>query len=305
MREYQSPCLVRSIHKVHQMRCLCLIALLALSPSSFAQDADYSLPQTAQDIQHRLGLIAQTPDDAAKLAHADTLHTLIVDAVNAVGSFDYAFEEIKNMGILTSPDKAFRLFNWNVSLADESHQYHCIILFDKSEGFRWEELIEAPANTPNLDKKFLTQNNWLGCLYYEIIPVKVRRKTKYTLLGWDGHTRQSTRKIIDVLDLDRGQIRFGANIFKGPKGNVKRHILEYSSEVMVSAKFEAKGERIVMDHLEPHDPNLTGIFAYYGPDMTFDAFVWEKNKWVWYRDVEARLNRGDIKAPYNDPRKRN
>lgn len=286
------------------MRSLLLTALLFASTLLSAQD-ESSLPLIAQEIQERLNAIATSSDDAVKTAHGDTLHTLVVDAVNAEGSFDYAFEEIQNMGILTSPDQAFRLFNWNVSLSDETHRYYCIILFGKKEGYRWVELQQGAANTPNVTKKFLTAENWLGCLYYEIIPVKIRRKTKYTLLGWDGHTRQSTRKIIEVLDLDRGQVRFGANIFKMPKGNVKRHILEYSSDVMVSAKFEEKDDRIVMDHLEPRDPNLKGIWAYYGPDMSFDAFVWEKNKWVWYRDVEARLNRGDIKAPYNDPRKRN
>lgn len=294
----------------HVMRPLLLFALLfgctcvAISQSKPSEEDLELLAQYETDIEARLAQLNNGQTDDTRLAHADTLHQLIVDAVNTRGSFEYPFEGISRMGILTSPDAAFRLFNWNVSLLDETHKYYCILLYGEEQQYNWVELQAMEREAPGVERKVLNEEKWLGCLYYEIIPIKVRRKTKYTLLGWDGHNKQSTRKIIEVLGLDDGNVRFGANVFKTEKGSAKRHLLEYSSEVMVSCKYDAKGDRIVMDHLEPQDPVMKGVFAYYGPDLTFDAYVWEKGKWVYYRDVDVRMGRDAIQGPYNDPQKR-
>ena len=45
---------------------------------------------------------------------------------------------------------------------------------------------------------------------------------------------------------------------------------------------------IVFDHLSPRSDSQKGQFQYYGPDMSFDAFVFEKGKWTYKKDVDAR-----------------
>jgi len=90
-------------------------------------------------------------------------------------------------------------------------------------------------------------------------------------------------------------------------------VLEYADAVQVSLRYqaEAKGrdgheQRLVFDHLAPREPHLTGISAYYGPDMTFDAYVPQKKgaPWVLQENVPA-IQTLSKDRPFVDPRSRN
>ena len=48
------------------------------------------------------------------------------------GSFDYPFENLNNMSILTSPDK-FRIYNWVVPKEDGSFEYFAYLQLYKKE----------------------------------------------------------------------------------------------------------------------------------------------------------------------------
>lgn len=281
------------------MRFTIPLLFLVFSHSLIAQSD--ALLQYEADINRYLTAIQEATSDDDRFAIGDSLRETIIDAVNQEGSFDHPFASVKGMGILTSPDKAFRLFNWNIPRNDETHRYFAIVLFGEDEGYRWIELQDQEKEASGVDKKYLTPEKWMGCLYYEIIPMKDKKTKRYTLIGWDGYRKQSTRKIIDVVSFTGGKVRFGANVFKGGKGSKKRVILEYSSEVMVSCKYNKKEKRIVMDHLAPRDPSLTGVYTYYGPDMTFDAYNLEKGKWVLERNVDVRLKRKELSGPFKDP----
>ena len=47
------------------------------------------------------------------------------------GSFDYPFENLDNMSILTSPDDKFRIYNWVVPKEDGSFEYFAYLQFYK------------------------------------------------------------------------------------------------------------------------------------------------------------------------------
>ena len=113
--------------------------------------------------------------------------------------------------------------------------------------------------------------------------------------------RSVTRKIIDVLSFQGDKIRLGAPMFKTDKGTKKRYIIHYSSEVMVSLKYYKKQKRIVFDHVAPRDPMMTGVYAYYGPDMSFDCFNLIKGKWVMESNIDVTNGKSD--KPYFDPKK--
>jgi hypothetical protein len=49
--------------------------------------------------------------------------------------------------------------------------------------------------------------------------------------------------------------------------------------------YEPHRKRIMMDHLSPESPALKNFRSYYVPDMSYDAFVYEKKKWVLKEDV--------------------
>lgn len=278
-----------------------ICGLMALC--SFSQQE--SLVLLEKRMQEQIAVM-QTGEEDKRLTASDSLHTLMIEALNSNGCFEYPFDSLQ-MGTLRSPDDAFRLFNWNVPFDDQTHKYHCFVLTkeEKTGIYNWTEFQQFKRPIDKVNVKYLTPEKWLGCLYYDIIPMNKSKKRKrskkntYTLLGWDGNDKYSTKKIIEVMTISNGDIRLGAPIFKNTEGSPKRVILEYSSEVMVSLKYHPKQKRIIYDHLAPRDPIMTGVYSYYGPDMTFDAFNLHKGKWVFDENVDIRLGRDN--RPFNDP----
>jgi hypothetical protein len=140
-------------------------------------------------------------------------------------------------------------------------------------------------------------------LYYKIIPVKVKRKKYYTLLGGDKNDKLTSKRIIDVLYfIPDGSPRFGADLFKLEKRSPKRVIFEYSAQAIMSVKYNEETKQIVFDHLSPAQPNFEGQYQYYGPDFSFDALEFNKGKWVYIPDVDARNGKSNKDNQYKDPK---
>jgi hypothetical protein len=113
----------------------------------------------------------------------------------------------------------------------------------------------------------------------------------YTLIGWDGNDKLTTRKFIDALYFKSdGSPVFGKDIFRFSRKNPKRLMFEYSSEVSMSLKYVERKNQIVYSHLAAREEGgvLDGQFQYYGPDGSFDALELRKDKWVTVEDIDAR-----------------
>lgn len=281
--------------------CLTFIALL-VSCSLVAQS---NLELLELRIVHLQEKMASTRNDEAMRAYDDSLRTTVIEVLNSTDSFDYPFSKVKSMSILKPEDESFRLFNWNIPMMDQTHYYHCFMLqvTDEKKGiYNWIEFTDATDFNASVSSKYLTPEKWQGALYYDIIELKKGKKTYYTLLGWDGADGLVNRKVIEVLQFNGGKIRLGAPIFKMEKGNPKRFELVYANEVMTSLKFDAKEKRIVFDHLSARAAGLEGNPAFMGPDLSFDAFVMEKGKWVYASDIDVTLGKDFNKKPFFDPR---
>lgn len=282
---------------------LLLLFASAYVGSAFGQS---NLEQLENNIVRYQLTMSKLRDDDQMRAYNDSLRTTIIAVLNSEGAFDYPFSKVKSMSILKPESKAFRLFNWNIPLMDQTHDYACFILIptDVKKGiYNWVEFENKTPFNANVSQKYLTPEKWQGALYYNIIELKKGKKIYYTLLGWDGADALINRKVIEVLQFNGDKIRLGAPIFKMERANPKRYELAYADEVMVSLKFDEKEDRIVFDHLSPRSPGLEGNPAFMGPDLTFDAFIMEKGKWVFATDVYVTLGKEQSKRPYIDPRK--
>jgi len=60
--------------------------------------------------------------------------------------------------------------------------------------------------------------------------------------------------------------------------------------------YEPDRKRIMMDHLSPEAPSMKNFRAFYVPDLSYDAFVIDGNRWVLQEDVIG-VN------PHNDQKK--
>ncbi|MCB0792153.1 MAG: hypothetical protein H6595_12430 [Flavobacteriales bacterium] len=206
------------------------------------------------------------------------------------------------MGIVEPPDKAFRLFTWNVPREDGSHRFEGFLLLDRRKGPLLIELTDRTKAIGPPENVELEPDHWYGAIYYGVVPQKRGGKTYYTLLGWKGYSKVETRKVIDVLRFRGDAPRFGAPLFD--EGGVKkqRRVFAYSFQASMSLRYDPNTQRIVFDHLSPVRADMEGQPSFYGPDLSYDAYFWDKGTWTYQRDVDARGNEGE-KRPWNAPPK--
>lgn len=210
-------------------------------------------------------------------------------------SFYYPFDSLKNdVSILINKDKTFRIITWNLPKNDGTHLYYGFIQNwykpskeDKKE-FQFYVLNDVSETLKNSPETYVgSPQKWFGMLYYQLI----ESKDYWILLGWDGNEKLIQRKFIDVLYFKKdGTPVFGKDVFKVPKKNPKRIMFQYSTDVVMTLRYEERKNAIVFSHLSPEsdDPYMKEQYQFYGPDGSFDAFVKEKDKWKLVEDIDIR-----------------
>ena len=213
------------------------------------------------------------------------------------GAFTHTFTKLKTVAIIDSPDKLVRLVNWNLEYNDLSYAYAAFVMKFESEDepIKIIELVDKLDPYTVKPEGIIDAKNWYGALYYKIIPVELNNNIEYTLLGWDGGTSGSNFKIIDVLTFTANTAKLGSPLFVKKTTTSKRIIFEYSDKSTMSLKYDDKNKRIVYDHLSPESASLAGVFSYYVPDFSYDAYIWKDDKWVLEEDVIAVNSLGDNK----------
>jgi hypothetical protein len=265
-----------------------------------------SLEETETAVSALHAKLAKIDNNEQGDSICDQMRNLIIESFNEPTVFDYPFDKWQFCKIV-SKDHRIRLINWNLPYIDGTHKYFCFVLVwnEKQKSFTWTELFDQQREIEKIENKYLTSEKWFGSLYYEIIPMdKKGRGDTYTLLGWDGKDKLTTRKVIDAITILGNKLRFGAGIYLTDDGTRKRMILEYSDEVSASVKYHPKKEAIVIDHLSPKNPLMTGIYADYGPDGSYDLLLLKKGKWEFIENVDISdfVNGND--KPFRDPRVR-
>ena len=197
-------------------------------------------------------------------------------------------DSIPHFGVIESPDKALTIYNWNLIDDFGSFEYFAFIDLGEKGIITPLDLSERMQNP--LNKKCKT-SEWYGALYYEVIPTKIKKEgTYYVLLGWDGKSPHGTRKVIDVFyyDEELSNWFFGKTIFGPPFRDQTRYFIEYSSEVVVSLKYHKDASKIIFDHVVPPNKGLDGVYDFYAPDLSFDAFEFRKDFWYLVQNVDVR-----------------
>lgn len=272
--------------------------------------------QFYEDTLKKLGLVIRNGEnERVKFEASERFSDLLEDALLLKRSFDYPFDSLNTIARLVSPDKRFRIFNWVISKSNGTYEYFCFLQSynDKKDKYEVFKLIDKNIEITTPEFQTLDVENWYGALYYKIILVKNEDVCYYTLLGWNGNDGISFKKIIEVLTFRAGNRPFfGALIFRKGKEKPKRIIFEYSSKAIMNLKYEKqqyqlkkrlskpkngkrfenveiKKDMILFDRLVPLNQSLEGLKQYYVPETNIlDAFVFEKGKWVFFEDIDAR-----------------
>lgn len=222
----------------------------------------------------------------------DSINSELKKRMRAMLDIDEAFGRNYDslpMSRVDAPDQRFRLFTWNVPRENGTHLFEGFLLVNEPKVQTLFELRDMSHAIPAPEVPELGAEKWYGALYYEVVPVTKGGTTYYTLLGWKGHDRIETRKVIEVLSFKGGKPRFGAPLF-GTSGRkrIMRRVFGYSFQASMMLRYEPSIKAIVFDHLSPSRPDMAGQPAYYGPDMVQDAYFWYRGHWFFQSDVDLR-----------------
>lgn len=232
-----------------------LLALLGLclAWSSQATDVDTVDLKDAELMMKGLVLeVLQNKNLEVRQDASNQLATLLEKALNQKGSFEYPFDKVQGVSILTTDDQAVRIFTWQLYIDKDHYQYLGFIqtkdgkvypLKDKSDDMR---TVEFSSFKPSY---------WYGALYYHQETFKHDGKPAYLLFGYDAYDFYNRRKLLDVLYFDAsGRPRFGKTVLemkdgRGQMRQVKRFVMEYSASVNVTLNYDDEAGMVVFDHL--------------------------------------------------------
>jgi hypothetical protein len=248
-------------------------------------------------------MLQRGPDDSARIAANRIFNKQLYDALSEPTSFTRNFDSLPNLSVQKSPDNKLRIYTWTLQSKDGSQYtfYGYLQVKDKKGELKLYTLQDSTQSIIKPESEKLRTENWYGCIYYKIIPVKRSGKTYYTLLGWKAVNDISSKKLIDVLYFDRDIPKFGYSLFKKGKVFRNRILFTYLAQITMSLRYEERKKMIVFDHLTDDggkDGSLPG-----GPDGTYDAFKFKRGRWILLNDIDIRSSwkpRKDVPKPFGE-----
>lgn len=244
---------------------------------------------------------------AKRQAACDTFLAALKNYVSTEEGFDDPLKSVTSMMRLDYEDE-FRIYTWQMPDADFKYVKYGLVAANTRKGIVVTVLKDESRTLMEPEYKTLKPENWYGAIYYKLIPVGKKRNPTFTLLGF-APDETVNRKVVDVIEIDnRGRAKFGAKVFhfdefmdKTYRKAPLRIILSYGGKYAASVRWNEDKEMIIMDHLSPPDVKLKGVYSTYGPDMSYDALIWERNWWYLQTEVKFDSRQNIPIVPPNKP----
>lgn len=273
------------------MKKTLFIFLLFTSQKVFSQDISQKVLQEYEDTLSTLAYtIMHGETETIRLEANRGFYSEILEVLKYKNSYYYPFDSLKSISILQPDDQSFRLFNWIIRKDDGGIKYQAFIVLPSVKNKK-NVIIQIQDKSDyhsDFENQIFNQNNWYGALYYKIISPKKKNNKYYTLLAWDGNSKKSVKKIIDILEIKENEVYFGKNIFLKNNQKSNRVLVEYNSKTSVSVNYDKDQKRIIFDHLVPLKENQEGFKAFYVPDGSYDCYQYKNGKWIFIQDIDAR-----------------
>ncbi len=270
------------------------IFLLFFSQNIFSQDLSQKVLQEYEDT---LSILAHTimygENETIRLQANKGFISELLEVLKYKNSYSYPFDSLKSISILQPDDHSFRLFNWIIRKDDGGIKYQAYIVLPSVQKKK-NLIIQIQENSNShldFENQIFNQDNWYGALYYKIISPKKKNNKYYTLLAWDGNSKNSVKKIIDILEIKEQKVYFGKNIFIKNNKKSKRVELEYNSKTSVSVNYDESTKKIIFDHLVALKENEEGLKTFYVPDGSYDCYQYKKGKWIFQENIDARIKK--------------
>jgi hypothetical protein len=263
--------------------------LLLLLPAEVikGQVTPVALPEVLENLFSRLD---NNYDDTDRIHINDSIRLVISSYVRSDSVFRHRFPNLHHLGQIMSPDSILKIVTWNLVLGSRPGLYFCYIIRRGEEGKEnkvYSLTTSYRQDSIRTDTSY-SEVGWYGALYYDLKPYTINENKCWVLLGIDYGNPYISRKIIDVLSFTPDDsIIFGRKWFVSGDKVRFREVFEYASNGMMTLRFNSE-KSIVFDHLVPFNPAHKNDHQFYGPDYSFDAYIYEKGIWKLSINVDAR-----------------
>ena len=295
-------------------RLACFLVFFTACSFSLRSQEHLSLAVLDDSLSSLQRKIQKTDNDSVRQSLNTLFRTKLKTAIELPGSFTYPFDSLKKLAKMTSPDKKFRIYNWNLPVTNGSNLYFCFLQVPEKSvksTFRIIELRDRSDSIPDPEHSAMGAGNWYGALYYKIISEKSETGTIYTLIGCESTTLSEMQKIIEILTFDDKNLpHFGKKIFNKYKdGENKRVIFKYSPVATMVLRYEeqslskekkwnasnrtfeesrSKASMIVCDRLVTLETSEVKGQVLVPAGDVYDGFIFENDRWNFVEGVDAR-----------------
>jgi hypothetical protein len=224
--------------------------------------------------------------------------------LRANNSYNFPCKKLSTkITLLSSPDNAFKLYNWEIMQANDAGRYYGVIQLADGNIVPMVDISDKVLRGG--EDSVFTDTRWYGCLYYNIIPQDIGGQKVYFLLGWNGNSINSERKVIEPFGFNsRGKAIFGAPMFniidRGKRKSANRFMIEYQKGARVSMNFDKETDMIILDHCESQIGDPAKKYTYI-PDGTYDGLKWDGMKWNMSENVIQIQDLQQGNAPADKP----
>lgn len=271
-----------------------IVSKLQLRPSFSKQEL-----KKLQSVEDTLKVLSfntlndSTDEDRKKSCYA--MIPALVRALKTPNSFYYPFDSVLSISKIYPPDSAFRIFTWQMQQGT-SFRYYGVIQMRSNE-FKIFPLVDNGDTMETHTQQILSNSNWYGCLYYNILLHIVNKKKYYTLFGYERGDFLTKRKLLEVLSFnEKNEPVFGAPLFVKKQviedsvaqfktDTFNRYFIEYKWKADPTMNYDKRMDLIVFDHLVPPNEIAHDTYFTYIPDGTYEGFKWGNNQWNWIEKV--------------------
>lgn len=225
--------------------------------------------------------------DSAKFAAAEQLQQALMEILANPNSFAYEFSNLRmsTVAIASHPKSPVRMFTYNIILKNGVFHHYGVIQYKTKKTISLFSLHDTTQALPkDINEATLQAPDWIGGLYYQLFPHKIKSKQYFIVMLFDGHNINSNRSIIDVLSFEKDEESLNSNAIKPVWGaplfrdgiedpsEDNRVVFEYHKSSKILMRYEENQKTIVFDELGPAFPQADGNLYLYIPTGDYSGY---------------------------------
>jgi hypothetical protein len=292
------------------LRIVSLLFLFSTYPA-FYSNAQSSLQELESELAYHADVMTNATLPKHRISAMKNFNQLFEKAIQSPNSFSYPFDSLVWISKKMPDDQSFKIYTWEVQAQKGDYKYFGWIQTKSGQVFK---LNDDFKNAEGLADEEFTHENWLGSLYYNIMPGTNPKGQKYYLLfGLNRYSANENVKLIDVLFFSgEGVPYFGLPIFakneSGAESNsyLNRLVFKYASEAHLSLNYNPGMEMIMVDNLVRKMSRVPGQSDIMVPDGSYIGYQSDKGIWKKVEKIATEvMDEAPRPKPVLDQRKNN